>query len=841
MIRRKDLPRAIGAPALLSVGLFAVVAAAQDRPLDVDANGEVDAFTDVIYAARYLADLPPVPPTYRALDPSIPPDEEISARIETLVGPRAATRTPTPSFTPTRTPTATPTQTPTRTPTVTRTATITPSATPSATPSRTSSVTPTLTVTATRTPSRTESPTPTVTAPPTPTPQLQGDDSIIAASELAVQNAGMPTRLRWGCAAAVCETSTAQEDFAFATAERQALVKRAAVAGLGGVESCAVDGTRQVVCTDGIERTLYGNCRELTDSGNSVTRDGTVEVSIVGGDICSGAPASPGNTVRIDLVGYRQEERDIGGELLALLEADLRDEFQQGATGCAGPEGTQRVDGSFSYQCRLGTESMPCQGEGEDLTMTLRDLHVVRRAGGVPCELGLTITGAVDVDNRFSGATAAYSQTFDGLVLAEALLDDGRRRVRQDGGTSVDCLGGLVFRTRLVDDQQTGAMVFPQGQACPEDGVLEVTRAPLAESGTFVDGESVDEEALVRRGGVFVPNDIRQQLFRSQNGKVYQLIQNFGSGGSFGAEAVQVTTLVGAEAGSVGQCANAAGATSDPQAVTAAEAGRAFPLSSVFKSGIVPFTTQEPCFSESAVVNDKLDGRVCLGPDCVDGGCSCPAGGDCVAFTLTDGTVLTAGSPGIPAATLVEPLAELDDPCSGFAGRATYRFGQSGPTTSTRQCTEAPADGFRLAAGEAVVFAYDTPLAALFNAGFAGFPVDVDGANTLSGCVRGGETVLHFGRAAFDSVPAPVVTFRDGGVAFNFDGSRGLCIGGSLDGEACQSDTECPDGFCAGICDGGSNAGLACEGNSDCPGGRCLASTDVDEPDCRLQVLAECR
>lgn len=51
--------------------------------LDVDANGVADVATDVVYVARMLAGInPTVPPSFRTLDPTIPPDSEIEARIE---------------------------------------------------------------------------------------------------------------------------------------------------------------------------------------------------------------------------------------------------------------------------------------------------------------------------------------------------------------------------------------------------------------------------------------------------------------------------------------------------------------------------------------------------------------------------------------------------------------------------------------------------------------------------------------------------------------------------------------------------------------------------------------
>lgn len=53
--------------------------------LDVDVNETVQMATDIIYIARDLLDLPPVPVSFRVLDPAIPPDEEIEARIQALL------------------------------------------------------------------------------------------------------------------------------------------------------------------------------------------------------------------------------------------------------------------------------------------------------------------------------------------------------------------------------------------------------------------------------------------------------------------------------------------------------------------------------------------------------------------------------------------------------------------------------------------------------------------------------------------------------------------------------------------------------------------------------------
>jgi hypothetical protein len=51
---------------------------------DVDGTGLVDVATDLVYIARRMLGLPPVPPSFRALDPSIPSDDAIAANIDAL-------------------------------------------------------------------------------------------------------------------------------------------------------------------------------------------------------------------------------------------------------------------------------------------------------------------------------------------------------------------------------------------------------------------------------------------------------------------------------------------------------------------------------------------------------------------------------------------------------------------------------------------------------------------------------------------------------------------------------------------------------------------------------------
>lgn len=52
--------------------------------LDVDQNGVVNGATDMVYVVRTYLSLPPVPESFRLLDPTIPTDEAISANVTAL-------------------------------------------------------------------------------------------------------------------------------------------------------------------------------------------------------------------------------------------------------------------------------------------------------------------------------------------------------------------------------------------------------------------------------------------------------------------------------------------------------------------------------------------------------------------------------------------------------------------------------------------------------------------------------------------------------------------------------------------------------------------------------------
>jgi hypothetical protein len=78
---QRGLPRSSSCDSACDIGAFEFL----PKPIDVDANGAVEVSTDIIYVARYILGLTPVPASFRSLDPVIPADADISCRINQLL------------------------------------------------------------------------------------------------------------------------------------------------------------------------------------------------------------------------------------------------------------------------------------------------------------------------------------------------------------------------------------------------------------------------------------------------------------------------------------------------------------------------------------------------------------------------------------------------------------------------------------------------------------------------------------------------------------------------------------------------------------------------------------
>jgi hypothetical protein len=71
-------------PSIPSDATIAANVTAIGMGLDADMNGHVDVATDIVYIARHLLGLRAVPPSFRALDPSIPSDATVAANADAL-------------------------------------------------------------------------------------------------------------------------------------------------------------------------------------------------------------------------------------------------------------------------------------------------------------------------------------------------------------------------------------------------------------------------------------------------------------------------------------------------------------------------------------------------------------------------------------------------------------------------------------------------------------------------------------------------------------------------------------------------------------------------------------
>lgn len=71
-------------PAIAANAVIAARVAAAGLALDVDGDGRVQFATDVVYIARAMLGLTPVPASYRAAQPGIPPDPAIASKVSGL-------------------------------------------------------------------------------------------------------------------------------------------------------------------------------------------------------------------------------------------------------------------------------------------------------------------------------------------------------------------------------------------------------------------------------------------------------------------------------------------------------------------------------------------------------------------------------------------------------------------------------------------------------------------------------------------------------------------------------------------------------------------------------------
>jgi 6-phosphogluconolactonase (cycloisomerase 2 family) len=504
-------------------------------------------------------------------------------------------------------------------------------------------------------------------------------------------------------------------------------------------ETCTIEDNRA------LRRLSYAACTSTTAGGHTLVIDGTVNERVDDPQFCTRGTLLANTGIVTELQDFRLVEQD-GDTILLQLDADLQLTGTVGQMRCGGADADDRVEGTLAIACTSATEAIRCPRRGADAHLDFRGLDRQRVSAGVPCEQFLTVDGLLDVTNTLGGEQ--YTQRFEELVLSErpsAFVD--ARELTLNGTLSLDCVGrvGISTQSRLRIDPNDD---------CPAAGDLALTRP--AEGGTAAAANSPPPPlrlSRVPRGTT--PAVFRQQLFRAASGAVYQVMQNDDTAN--GADALLLTTVAGSLGDAVATCDVSSGTSGQPRAVVVVPGGRVFPLADTVRSTVLPHS-DAPCFNRNA-----LDGRgrLCIGPAC-SADCLCPIAGNCDSFTLDDGSPIATAE---PPATLVGNLSES---CGeGFPSRDTVGFGSGGPTTTLPQCEAPPDDGIELPVGTTLVIAYDSQPLELFNAGAAGFPLDLDGANALC---DDAPAILSPGRTVSDTAAAPRVSFVDGAALADYDG-----------------------------------------------------------------------
>lgn len=541
------------------------------------------------------------------------------------------------------------------------------------------------------------------------------------------------------------------------TGQRRPLDMGAAkAAGMGaGQEPIACSGgTATVRCVnagDGssMREVVYSNCSTQED-GVSVTRDGIVRRTVSVPD-CP-IPPPPGETVTLQLEGYRETRLLVAAELSALIVDDvLTARFEPAGSTCeSGDEvfrdGEMTINGTLRSTCNPTTDQS-CDASLQDLLLTARGLVFHQTHLEPDCDITIDVEGQLVVDNELKGER--FAETFLDFRFSQRIVN-GERRLTESGRVFVDCIGEITYGT-----DRPSELVFDDTSACPTRGLLEIAlgsalTAPAPIVGSLAHPSNAGGGAQASSGS----GGLSEVAYRAANGQVYQVLRNPSGDPELATEDVQITSLVGSLNG-VLTCSNLS-QSEDPTAVVAARAGNAFPIDQVRVFGPILNAT-EPCFNPNA--NDG-NGLVCIGPACgVD--CRCPDGG-CATFSFEAGLLVTSSGVGGRLVGLAAPSGV----CSGFEGQASYAFGSSTPTLETEICDPTPTDGLSLESERTLIFAYDAPFSRGFFVGSAGFAINAD---NLGSCPA--NTVVS-GTARVDALGPARVSFSDGAVMFdaNADG-----------------------------------------------------------------------
>ncbi len=250
---------------------------------------------------------------------------------------------------------------------------------------------------------------------------------------------------------------------------------------------------------------------------------------------------------------------------------------------------------------------------------------------------------------------------------------------------------------------------------------------------------------------------VDESEFRAGDGTTYQVLRAASLGG--GADRLQMTTVAGSIAGA-GSCSATGDMANDPSSAIGGVLPPGMtlhPYNQVQRTAVLV-----PNNIGTVTFNSAFGGRVTLGMTNGTQLNVCAQAFDCMGQVNVQTLFpLSSAMGSVPAACIAE---DLNAGCDGLNLRDTFAFGLAAAgnppvcttpanvTVNTQVCAAAPADGFSLPMGSAIIFIYD---ATLQQSGFAvatgGFGITTD-ADVSLGCAA--NTVVS-ATGDNDSQPAP--------------------------------------------------------------------------------------
>jgi hypothetical protein len=208
-------------------------------------------------------------------------------------------------------------------------------------------------------------------------------------------------------------------------------------------EACPGGGTIKVTCKESggssVLSVVMKNCGIPDDTSDLlVTSNGSLTITIAARGVCASGEIPSNVRMSTRYVGFTARSTDSQGVVHTSVSLpDFTATLDPTGAGCAGPDGTVTLNGTFSV---TATDT------GVDLTGTAHSVSLQVSSSGEPCNLlEVTAKGRLDLtdrlnDRRFSAAFTSTNATFRKAA-------DQTETSALDGPMTVDCLGTVTFAT----------------------------------------------------------------------------------------------------------------------------------------------------------------------------------------------------------------------------------------------------------------------------------------------------------------------------------------------------------------------------------------------------------